>query len=122
LDYAVRHYPPKYPYSCNIYIPDEEIAEHRWAYDDRAKQIGSKNYLTNWISINLVASISWETWINLDPYMRRALELEVEDIIQKRESEVSKQRSDMEFKQAQRNTELKFLNTNGGILDRMIKS
>lgn len=69
----------------------------------------------------MVVNISWESWINLDPYIRRAIEIEVEGIISKRESERAQQKREVETLQAQRNTELKFLDTSHSVIGNMLK-
>lgn len=69
----------------------------------------------------MVLNISWESWINLDPYLRRAIELQVEDIISRRESERAQQKRELETLQAQRNTELKFLDTSSSYISNMLK-
>lgn len=69
----------------------------------------------------MVVNISWESWINLDPLLRRAIEIEVEDIVSKRESERAQQRRELETVQAHKNTELKFLDTSHSVIGNMLR-
>jgi hypothetical protein len=110
-----------YPAKVFIHIPEEDIAQFQWQYDDLAKAVGRKHYIASWMSVNMVVNISWESWINLDPLLRRAIELEVESIIQARESERAQQKRELETMQAQRNTELKFLDTSSSVIGNMLR-
>lgn len=121
LEYPVRHYPAYYPAKIELRVSEEDFAKFQWDYDDKAKDFGRKHYLANWLSVNMVVTISWESWINLDPFVRRALELEVEEIIGKRETERSRQKSEMELSRAKQNSELKFLDTSNSVIGNIIR-
>lgn len=68
------------------------------------------------MSINLVVNISWTEWINLDPLTRRALELDVENIVSERQKERTRMEREAEMQKAHANSQLSYMHSTSSTL------
>ncbi len=88
----------------------EDIAQEFWARDDKARALAQKYEIDSWVAINQVVTISWETWLNLDNLLKRAIALEVENVVRERQSAQSDQQRKIDRVMAEQSAGLRFPN------------
>jgi hypothetical protein len=102
-------YPLAYPYNFYIVYSEEEEVEAIFKEEDKVKQVSEKYGIKNWISINSFVTLSLTDWLYLDPYVKRAIVHEVNEIAQKQESDMRAKKQEAEMLKAELNSSLKFM-------------
>lgn len=113
-------WPDYYPPDTTIRILESEHADAQWSYDDTANKYAALLGMKSWVSVSTVLNISWEEWKNLDRMARRYLELETQEIIRQREQHRREQEAELKHKMAEANSKLKFMDTAGSNVSRLL--
>lgn len=70
--------------------------------------MGQRYEIDAWIAANQVAPISYTDWMYLNPLIKRAIVLEVEDLLSKRESARADQERKFQGMLSEQNSNVKF--------------
>jgi hypothetical protein len=79
------------------FVLDFDLAQPEWSADDQAKVISDRYDVANWVSVNTVITLSWHEWINFDPLLKRAVVMEVNNIVKEREKLNNRREQEMKM-------------------------
>lgn len=103
--YPVWYVPPDFSVSFKT---EEEFVKLQWQRDEQAKQLGQRYEIDAWVAANQIAPISYSDWLYLNPLIKRAIILEVEDILGRRESSRAEQERKFQSMVAEQASGVKF--------------
>lgn len=76
--------------------------------------------ISSWFAVNQYVSLSWETWLNLDSLVRRAISIEAEQLANMRQQASRDQNEKLEALMAKENAAIKFPSPTGSSINRLL--
>lgn len=103
------------------YLNKDERVKTEELMEAQVQQYIDKYDIKNWVNVNSMVTISWDTWLTLNFLERRAIVTVVNEVVKDRESDLEKQRKDMEMKMKDLHTGSPIKDISNTSMGRMMK-